>query len=553
MTYIFDSQPAGTFLHSGTPSAPNTSFTPSVVVFQKTGLPTSPHSLTVTVGPDSVFLLDYIVFSQESDFDQSGNSTGDTAPPSSNKTVPINAPRGSPSPSASQCVNSAYTSVSVDLLANQCYLPFAGTLVLALASFCVRCPLDLNLIRSFNNHCLSPVACPSLHPTFCHIPSRLALFLLDVVSPRIQLPDDDLPRCSPSTMHLSQHLPRASMSSTAATNKSHNVATFAGAIGGSVGLLTVLALSLAFSIYRRRLHARRRDRAYRRARRGNVSVSTIHSDDSDGGPPMQGPQPFVPRYFPGTIITTTAPPPYSPPTPTSPLYDQTSALLGAPETPQPLMAWSSRRTGGVIGDSESYADRPPPTPSNSSVVGLDVDEGFYAPPPPFLVAIATPVPAILAGLSGVSSSPSPAPATSSSPPSRPTTPASPVIPLLPPPPSSRPASLFSTPDQTPGAGPSGSQRSQSPQAPSLVPTPLAQPVVLSQLSARTLHAHTSEDTALGAHGETNSIPSSSLEPNQAGMSAPVLISPISSITDSQSGTGVQERGHRSEEDGDSTH
>lgn len=62
-----------------------------------------------------------------------------------------------------------------------------------------------------------------------------------------------------------------------------------------------------------------------------------------------------------------------------------------------------------------------------------------------------------------------------------------------------------------------------------------------------------EDAALGAEGETNSIVRSSPDPNRAGVSAPVLISQISSITDSQSGTGVQERGHRSEGDTDSAH
>ncbi|KIP05697.1 hypothetical protein PHLGIDRAFT_128722 [Phlebiopsis gigantea 11061_1 CR5-6] len=429
LTFTFDSQPAGTFRNLGKPSTPISTFTPSVVVFQRTGLPTSPHSLTVSVGPDSVFLLDYIVYTAESDFEQVVNNTSSALPTPANSTIPAGAAQSSPSPSVS------------------------GT-------------------------------------TTTHVDS---------------------------------------------SHSSHNVATFAGAIGGSVGLLTVLAVSLAFSIYRRRLRARRRDRAYREAR-GASSISSFHTDASEDGPPMQGPEPFVPRYFPGTVITA-APPPYS--RPASPSNDQTSALLGPPETPMASMSWSSRRTGGVISDSDSYADRPPPTPpNNGSVVGFDED-GYYIAPPPFPVAIAAPVPAILAGLSGVAS-PSPAPTIS-----RPTTPVTPVIPLLPPPPpsSSRPASVHSTHEESPGAGPSGRQIPRA-------PTPPAQPVASARVSVRSLSVHTSEDSATSADCETNAISRRSPEPNWVGATAPVLISPGSSITDSQGGTGAQERGHRSEGEAD---
>lgn len=212
-----------------------------------------------------------------------------------------------------------------------------------------------------------------------------------------------------------------------------------------MGLLSILALSLAFSLYRRRLRAARRDRAYREAHRGEAgSVSSFHTDGSEDGPPMQGPAPFVPRYFPGTIITA-APPPYSLPAP--PSNEQTSALLGPPETAIFSAAWSSRRYGES--DSASYADRPPPTPPIGAVPDVDDGYGYFAPPPPFLVAIATPVPAILAGLSGTTSeSPSPAP--------RASTPVSPIIPLLAPPPSSRPITSTSVLLESPGAGPSRS-------------------------------------------------------------------------------------------------
>lgn len=115
LTYTLDSQPAGNYHHMGNASVPSATFTPSVVVFQKTGLQASPHSLTVSVGPDSVFLLDYIIYSQESDFETSGNGTAGAAPPSTSNTASAGAAQGSPSPSISQCVNSAFTSGSVDL------------------------------------------------------------------------------------------------------------------------------------------------------------------------------------------------------------------------------------------------------------------------------------------------------------------------------------------------------------------------------------------------------------------------------------------------------
>ena len=330
--------------------------------------------------------------------------------------------------------------------------------------------------------------------------------------------------------------PRTAPSASASANKSHNVATFAGAVGGSVGLLSILTLSLVFSLYRRRRLARRRDRAYREARRETSSIATFHTDASDDGPPMQGPVPFVPRYFPGTVINV-APPPYAPPA--EPSNEPTSSLLGPPETPTPSMLWSSRRTGGVVGDSESYAERPPPTPPPSGALGADVEEGYFAPPPSFQVAIATPVPAILAGLNGVSS-----PAAGS--PSPPSPPASPVIPLLPPPPSSRPASLLSPSspsEQGPAAGPSGMQ------APL---TPVVRPIASSQ-SLRSVHSQSSEDAVLGADGDTYSIARSSSESNRTGTTAPERGSPRLTITESQGGPSVQGQEFRSGGDRDSVH
>lgn len=246
---------------------------------------------------------------------------------------------------------------------------------------------------------------------------------------------------------------------------------------------------------------------------------------------MQGPVPFVPRYFPGTIIDV-APPPYSPPA--EPSNEPTSALLGTPETPTPTMLWSSRRTGGVVGDSESYAERPPPTPpppSGGSFLGADVEDGFFAPPPSFQVAIATPVPAILAGLSGVNS-----PTTTS--PSPPSPPTSPVIPLLPPPPSSRPPSLITPGDE----GLSSAQA---------LHTPVMRPVP-SSTSLRSLHPQSAEGAAFGSDGDTHSITRSSSESHRGEASAPGP-APRLSLAESQGGSGVQAPEHRSEGERESAH
>ena len=185
-----------------------------------------------------------------------------------------------------------------------------------------------------------------------------------------------------------------------------------------MGLLAVLALSLALSLYRRRRAALRRDRRYRaaRTRSSNASIGeSFHTDASEDGPPMAGPAPFVPRYFPGTVPT--APPPYIPSHSPGP----TDALLApSPTIHSPLasVSWNTYRPGSAsdAGDT-SYADRPPPTPP-------PLDDGIYAPPPTFGEALASPIPAILARLSGMpipsqSTSPSPvSPPPLQAPPSR---------------------------------------------------------------------------------------------------------------------------------------
>ncbi|KAF8494377.1 hypothetical protein F5888DRAFT_654714 [Russula emetica] len=62
LTFTFDSEPAGNFLHSG--SATNHGFQSNVSVFSRGGLSDSTHSLLVNIGPNSVFLFDYYVVSR---------------------------------------------------------------------------------------------------------------------------------------------------------------------------------------------------------------------------------------------------------------------------------------------------------------------------------------------------------------------------------------------------------------------------------------------------------------------------------------------------------
>ncbi|KAI8992822.1 hypothetical protein BD414DRAFT_482320 [Trametes punicea] len=305
LTFVLDSHPTGTYQHNGTAST--SAFLPSQLVFSKGGLPEEPHSVAILVEPDSVLLLDYIVYTQAS---LGGVGTGPNETISSALSAPgaqgTGSGTGSPAPSG-----------------------------------------------------------------------------------------------GPETVSLSQ-------------SKSHNsnIATFAGAVGGSVGLLAVLALSLAISIYRRRARAARRDRQRRAHNRSSPDFDgeSFHTDASEDSPPMQGPTPFVPRYFPGTVVPA-PPPPYTPPS------EQTAALL-ASASPVSSPLWAPPRLLAP-GEDVLYADQPPPTPPPLPEDGLD----DYFAPPSFQIAISSPIPAILAGYSPVPTSsppasPTPVPRLSNGPESR---------------------------------------------------------------------------------------------------------------------------------------
>ncbi|KAF8884470.1 hypothetical protein BD779DRAFT_777129 [Infundibulicybe gibba] len=149
------------------------------------------------------------------------------------------------------------------------------------------------------------------------------------------------------------------------STKRHNVATFGGAVGGSVGVLGVFALGLAISIIRRRRLSARRDRLAR---------ESLCNNGAEDSPPMSGPAPFVPRFFPGTIIPTD-PPPYSASVSSSITLSRTMPMVSTG------VATLYRHPPDM-----SYADVPPSTPP-------PLDDGIIImtpPPPPFGAAISAP-------------------------------------------------------------------------------------------------------------------------------------------------------------------
>ncbi|KAJ7782168.1 hypothetical protein B0H14DRAFT_2960229 [Mycena olivaceomarginata] len=93
------------------------------------------------------------------------------------------------------------------------------------------------------------------------------------------------------------HSQSSTPSSTDGTTTKKGRDSFAGAVAGSLGVLGILCFGTAFSIYRRRRLAARRERLERGTARPPA--------------PMSGPAPFVPRYFPGTVVPS-VPPPYAP-------------------------------------------------------------------------------------------------------------------------------------------------------------------------------------------------------------------------------------------------
>ncbi|KAL5520445.1 hypothetical protein ACEPAG_9669 [Sanghuangporus baumii] len=182
-------------------------------------------------------------------------------------------------------------------------------------------------------------------------------------------------------------------SSTAATFNSdsnqHNVATFAGAVGGSFGFLSVVALALCISIRCRRRRARVRENRAREAFAENFTALDHgeYGPDEGGGTGRQrgdgpvmvqaNPAPFVPRYFPGSLPA--SPPPYVSEggdrvVATSPIItsiNRAGLPVAVPSTLPPMISLPTatldlQRTT-TNNSSTSYADRPPPTPPDEDI------------------------------------------------------------------------------------------------------------------------------------------------------------------------------------------
>ncbi|KAI0030448.1 hypothetical protein K488DRAFT_87751 [Vararia minispora EC-137] len=63
LTFTLDGQAVGNFLHDGSSQA--SGFQPNAIIFATEGLDLAQHTLRIDLGPDSVFLLDSIVFTQD--------------------------------------------------------------------------------------------------------------------------------------------------------------------------------------------------------------------------------------------------------------------------------------------------------------------------------------------------------------------------------------------------------------------------------------------------------------------------------------------------------
>lgn len=169
-----------------------------------------------------------------------------------------------------------------------------------------------------------------------------------------------------------------------AGSKKHNVATFAGAVAGSLGVVTVFAIGLCFSIYWRRRKSALRERRDRETQQGD-------------GRTMVGPQPFIPRYFPGTV-----PPPYTPVFPNEDDDDSvtrpSTELPGYSPPPRPARRSASVPLGAPPNNTNSGTGTnnvAPPTTLTYADLPLVDDDAPLVPPPSFPDAIASPAPTIL--------------------------------------------------------------------------------------------------------------------------------------------------------------
>ncbi|KAF8591777.1 hypothetical protein K439DRAFT_1626777 [Ramaria rubella] len=75
-----------------------------------------------------------------------------------------------------------------------------------------------------------------------------------------------------------------------------NSATFGIAIGSTMGVLAVISFTVCVSIWRRR----------RKSAKRNKRIEAEEAANRPASPEMRGPQPFIPRYFPGSVVPTSS-------------------------------------------------------------------------------------------------------------------------------------------------------------------------------------------------------------------------------------------------------
>jgi len=144
-----------------------------------------------------------------------------------------------------------------------------------------------------------------------------------------------------------------------ASGAGSNVATFAGAIGGTVGVLALIALGVAISICRRRMATSRREARERGESGTHAGDGSIQQSNTDDRPQMRqntALPAFTPRYFPDYI-----PPP-----------------VARPRLPSGSMQYEDQAVG------YAHLESPPGLESSNS-------QGATAPPCPTPVIPTSPI------------------------------------------------------------------------------------------------------------------------------------------------------------------
>ncbi|KAF9262864.1 hypothetical protein L218DRAFT_959695 [Marasmius fiardii PR-910] len=182
------------------------------------------------------------------------------------------------------------------------------------------------------------------------------------------------------------------ITSSAPSRNNHRVATFAGAIGGSLGVLTLIALATFISIYYRRRKSAKRSPMLNsgspvRAQRFDDADHGLTVADSSHSGSSQAPEmSYLPRYFPVTVLprgemeastpsesTPSAPgavpPPYDSRSAPPPNYDGTGTGRSSDQIASSPLDDSTRDRQndlGVARPTSVFSESPPPSPARTS-------------------------------------------------------------------------------------------------------------------------------------------------------------------------------------------